>query len=197
LEETLRVIAGSAKGRRLASVPGEGTRAITDRVKESLFNLIGPSIVGVGVLDLFAGTGSVGIEALSRGAACVTFVDVAHSAIQTITRNLRETGLEDRAVVIRGDSFHYVKHYAGPPYDLVYIAPPQYRDLWADALLTVEGTSILSPRGLVVVQIHPKEERALALKAIEQTHKRQYGSTVLCFYKPIRAPAAEDDHGSS
>ncbi|MGC9360995.1 MAG: 16S rRNA (guanine(966)-N(2))-methyltransferase RsmD, partial [Anaerolineae bacterium] len=155
LEVTLRVIAGSAKGRKLVPVPGQGTRPITDRVKESLFNLIGPSIVGVRVLDLFAGTGSVGIEALSRGAAHVTFVDLAHPAIQTIERNLRETGLKDRAMVIQDDAFHYVKHYAGDPYDLVYIAPPQYRDLWDEALVAVDAANILSPRGLVVAQIHP------------------------------------------
>ena len=193
----MRVIAGSAKGRKLAPVPGQGTRPITDRVKESLFNLIGPSIGGVRVLDLFAGTGSVGIEALSRGAAHVTFVDLAHAAIKTMERNLHETRFEDRAVVIQDDAFRYVKHYAGTPYDLVYIAPPQYRDHWAEALLAVDATDILSPRGLTVVQIHPKEEHPVVLKALEQTHKRQYGSTLLCFYKPIVPSATEATHDPS
>lgn len=184
----MRVIAGSAKGRKLSPVPGEGTRPVTDRVKESLFSLIGSSIVGVRVLDLFAGTGSVGIEALSRGAAHVTFVDKARAAIKTVERNLRETQLEKRAVVIHGDAFRYVKHYAGDPYDLVYIAPPQYEDLWADALVAVDGADVLAPRGLIVVQIHPKEEHNVALTTLERTHRRQYGSTLLCFYKPIEDP---------
>lgn len=180
----MRVIAGTAKGRRLSPVPGEGTRPVTDRVKESLFNLIGSSIEGVRVLDMFAGTGSVGIEALSRGAAHATFIDKARAAVTTVERNLRETGLEDKAWVIHGDAFHYVAHHEGEPYDLVYIAPPQYEDLWADALMTVDGAEVLAPRGLVVVQIHPKEDHAVPLNRLERTHQRRYGSTLLLFYKP-------------
>ncbi len=180
----MRVIAGSAKGRRLSPVPGEGTRPVTDRVKESLFNLIGSSIEGVRVLDLFAGTGGVGIEALSRGAAHATFVDKARAAVRTVERNLRETGLEDKAWVIHGDAFHYVAHHNGEPYHLVYIAPPQYEDLWAKAIVAVDDTDILAPRGLVVVQIHPKEDHHVALTRLERTHERRYGSTLLLFFKP-------------
>ncbi len=158
---------------------------------------MGSSIVGVRVLDMFAGTGSVGIEALSRGAAHVTFVDVAHAAIKTVERNLRETQLEDGALVIQGDALGYVKHYDGIPYDLVYVAPPQYRGLWAEALVAIDDGDVLAPRGLVVVQIHPKEEHTVALKTLEQTHKRQYGSTLLCFYKPISHSPAEDAYDPS
>ena len=88
----LRVIAGTARGRRLRAVPGDITRPITDRTKESLFNIIGSDIVGAGFIDLFAGTGSVGIEALSRGAKYVRFVDFHQSAIQTVKSNLEHTG---------------------------------------------------------------------------------------------------------
>ncbi len=186
----MRVIAGTAKGRRLVPVPGEGTRPVTDRVKESLFNLIGSSIVGVRVLDLFAGTGAVGIEALSRGAAHATFVDKARAAVRTVERNLRETGLEDRAWVIHGDAFSHVRHHDGEPYDLVYIAPPQYQDLWADALLAVDAGDVLAPRGLVVVQIHPKEDHPVTLTRLERTHERRYGSTELVFFKPSEASDA-------
>src|SRR3990172_11140026 len=100
----LRVISGKARGRRLRSVPGDLTRPITDRAKESLFNILGSDIDGAVVLDLFAGTGSVGIEALSRGAARARFIDQQRQAIETIHFNLSATGLEASAEVLRQDA---------------------------------------------------------------------------------------------
>ncbi|MEK6222276.1 MAG: 16S rRNA (guanine(966)-N(2))-methyltransferase RsmD [Chloroflexota bacterium] len=97
----LRVISGKAKGRRLSLVPGESTRPITDRVKESLFNIIQPDISGCTFLDLFAGTGSVGIEALSRGAELVRFVDNNQSAIATIKDNILIAGFYEQAEVLQ------------------------------------------------------------------------------------------------
>ncbi|MER3469301.1 MAG: 16S rRNA (guanine(966)-N(2))-methyltransferase RsmD, partial [Thermoflexus sp.] len=99
----MRVISGSAKGRRLKSLPGAGTRPIADRVKTALFDILGASVVGARVLDLFAGTGSVGIEALSRGAAEAVFVEKDPRAVRVLRENLQRTGLADRARVVRGD----------------------------------------------------------------------------------------------
>jgi 16S rRNA (guanine966-N2)-methyltransferase len=92
----MRVISGKAKGRKLRSVPGDTTRPITDRVREALFNIIGPDIEGATLLDLFAGTGSVGIEALSRGAKFVLFIDKNRHPITTIMTNLKDTDLRKR-----------------------------------------------------------------------------------------------------
>src|SRR6478609_7985469 len=105
----MRVVAGSAKGRQLLLVPGSGTRPIMDRVKESLFDILRPRISGMRVLDLFAGSGSVGIEALSQGAAHCTFIDLGHQAVATIKRNLATTGFSDRADVRNTDAFGYLR----------------------------------------------------------------------------------------
>ena len=180
----MRVIAGSAKGTPLASVPGESTRPITDRVKEALFDILGPSIVGARVLDLFAGTGAVAIEALSRGAAQAVLVERDRRALATIRRNLAATRLADRAVVVAGDAFAYLARPPAEPFDLVYIAPPQYKRLWVRALQAIDRPGYLAPGGLVVVQVFPKEDEPVALQHLERSDERRYGSTLLIFYQP-------------
>src|SRR5215468_4607133 len=120
----MRVIAGTAKGRHLKLVPGEGTRPIMDRVKEALFNILGDNIRGSTFLDLYAGTGSVGIEALSRGAEYAAFVENARPASKTIEENLKITGLGDRAEIIRMDVREYLRQKSHNPFEYVYVAPP-------------------------------------------------------------------------
>ena len=183
----MRVITGAAKGHRLKSVPGDDTRPITDRVKEALFSILGGSIVGARVLDLFAGTGAVGIEALSRGAAEVVFVDKSPAALRTMRANLQHTRLLDRATVLRADAFKYLAGPIEAPFDLVYIAPPQYKGLWIDVLHAldtcpawlVQGSEI---SGIAIVQIHPREYQALSLGSLVEYDQRKYGNTLLCFY---------------
>ena len=193
----MRVIAGVAKGRRLLPVPGEGTRPITDRVKESLFDILGGDIEGARLLDLFAGTGSVGIEALSRGAERVVFVDNARKAIETLRRNLQATGLTEGAEVVQGDAFRFLeRETGGQSYHYVYVAPPQYRDIWAKALLALDAGALVAPDGIVIVQIHPKEYHPVETRRLRQTDERRYGSTLLLFYEPAEAaegaPAADE-----
>ncbi len=181
----MRVIAGSAKGRTLYSVPGDSTRPITDRVKSALFSILTSqdAIVGQRFLDLFGGTGAVGIEALSRGAAHVVFCERNRRAVETLLRNLEHTGVQLRAEIVRGDAFAYVQHYAGPPFDLVYVAPPQYQGAWEKALQLIDRhPGVLAAAGQVVVQIHPKEEKDLPLHALQLSDRRQYGSTRLLFF---------------
>ena len=181
----MRVIAGSAKGTPLQAVPGTGTRPISDRVKESLFNILGGQVEGARVLDLFAGTGSVGIEALSRGAEQATFVEKHSKAAGIIRANLQRTRLQARGTVVQNDVFRFL---SGPPtpFDLVYIAPPQYQGLWLKALLAIDANpGWLEPAGQVVVQIFPKELEAARLAFLEMADQRQYGSTLLCFYEPL------------
>jgi len=184
----MRVIAGSAKGRRLSSVPGTSTRPITDRVKESLFNILGAFVVDARVLDLFAGTGSVGIEALSRGAALAVFVERDRRARQVVQRNLELTGLAGRGQVVGDDVFHYVARPPAAPFDLVYVAPPQYQGLWEQTLRAIDRTGVTGEDGLVVAQIHPKEYVDLALQQMRLEDQRRYGSTMLCFYRLVTIP---------
>ena len=179
----MRVIAGLAKGRRLVSVPGSGTRPITDKVKGALFDILSRDIEGAGFLDLFAGTGSVGIEALSRGASRVVFVERARKAVATMRKNLEITGLAERAEIIHGDAFRFIGRAAPDPcFEYIYVAPPQYRDLWAKILLALDGKTMLTPDGLVIVQIHPKEFHDIDLSHLGLVRERRYGSTMLRFY---------------
>jgi 16S rRNA (guanine966-N2)-methyltransferase len=185
----MRVIAGSAKGRRLQSVPGDVTRPITDRVKESLFNIFGDFVIEARVLDLFAGTGAVGIEALSRGASEAVFIEKAWVALRTIRENLERTGLAGRAMVRRGDAFKYLSGPVEAPFDLIYVAPPQYQGLWAAALTALDerpewlATYPSGASGIVVVQIHPRERGELPLRNLAEYDQRKYGSTLLRFYE--------------
>src|SRR5512142_1808357 len=181
---TLRVISGKAKGRKLKSVPGDTTRPITDRVKEALFNIIAGDVIDSNWWDLFAGTGAVGIEALSRGAAFVRFSDSNRVPIETIKFNVEHCGLKSQAEVRRADAFTSL---ASPPdrkFEYIYIAPPQYQEMWSKTLeLADEHIGWLSEDGWVIAQIDPKEYKSLRLEALEEFEQRRYGSTLLVFYE--------------
>lgn len=180
----LRVISGKARGRRLRSVPGDATRPITDRAKESLFNILGPDIAGASVLDLFAGTGSVGIEALSRGAKRVRFIDQQRQAIETIRANLTATDLEAGSEVLRQNAFSMLEAATDCRFDYVFIAPPQYKEMWQRALLALDRRADwLSEDGWVIVQIHPVEYQALELQNLGEFDQRRYGSVLFVFYE--------------
>ena len=180
----MRVISGSAKGIRLASVPGKSTRPITDQVKEALFNILGPSIYEKTMLDLFGGTGAVGIEALSRGAKYVRFIDTQSQAIETIKTNLIQTNLSEKAKVIRQDAFKVLASTPDCTFDYIYIAPPQYKDLWARSLrLLDQKIDWLDRAGWGIIQIDPLEYQEIELANLVMFDQRRYGSTQLVFYE--------------
>lgn len=181
----VRVIAGEAKGRRLRPVPGTGTRPITDRAKSALFSILGDDVRDSRFLDLFAGTGQVGIEALSRGASEAVFVERARLAVRTIRENLAHTRLVEQAEVLQADVFHYLAR-TPEPFDIVFIAPPQYQGLWSRALIALDGKiGWLASVAQVVVQIHPREYSALDLDRLALFDQRSYGGVMLCFYEEI------------
>jgi len=180
----LRVISGSARGRKLKSVPGDTTRPITDRVKESLFNILAGDVVGSTWWDLFAGTGAVGIEALSRGASFVRFSDLNRLPIETIKWNLEHCKFTANAKVRRGDAFSMLAAQADKQFEFIYIAPPQFKDLWSRALLALdENPGWLTETGWAIVQIAPREFRELELINLEEVDRRKYGSTLLVFFE--------------
>jgi 16S rRNA (guanine966-N2)-methyltransferase len=186
----MRVIAGSSKGIPLQAVPGSGTRPISDRVKEAVFSILGDGVIGAWVLDLFAGTGSVGIEALSRGAARAVFVEKHSRAADIIKANLAHTRLQANARIVKADVFKFLASQA-EPFDLIYIAPPQYQDLWLKTLLALDANpGWLQPHGQIVVQIFPKEFQPVELANLQLADQRKYGSTLICFY------TAQDRAGS-
>jgi 16S rRNA (guanine966-N2)-methyltransferase len=179
----LRVIAGSARGQRLSAVPGDITRPITDRVKESLFNILAQDIHQASFWDLFAGTGAVGIEALSRGAGFVRFVDQHHVAVKTIRTNLEKTKLAPAAEVLPMDAFAALQQPVDRKFDYIYIAPPQYKTLWLKALQMVDARpEWLNEYAWVIVQIDPTEDEPVDVKTLVEFDRRRYGSTLLLFY---------------
>lgn len=180
----LRIIGGTAKGMKLRDVAGDSTRPITDMVKEALFNIIGPDIHNSTIWDLFAGTGSVSIEALSRGATFAKMTDNNRNAIETIRTNLLHTRMAEKAKVVKGDTLILLKHQADRQYDYIYVAPPQYKEIWSDTMkLLDENLDWLSEDGWIIVQIHPREYQALTLEHLEVFDERRYSNTLLVFYQ--------------
>lgn len=179
----MRVVAGTARGLRLQGPSSPGTRPISDRAKEALFNILGGRVEDAAFLDLFAGTGAVGIEALSRGAGSATFVEQDRAAVDDIRANLEHTRLTDNTTVVRHDVFRWLGGGRGP-YDVVYSGPPQWQELWARSLAAIDATpDLIAPGGVVVVQLDPKEEvDEPALGRLRLDDRRAYGKVLLRFY---------------
>ncbi len=179
-----RIISGTAGGLKIQPVPGNTTRPITDKVKEALFNIVGNKIFNASMLDLFGGTGSVGIEALSRGASYVRFVDNNKRAISTIVANLVHTKLEKNAQVIHHNAFKYLRQDVDRQFTFIYIAPPQFKKMWVEAILLLDNNSgWLESEGWVIIQISPVEYFPLNLVNFIEFRQNKYGSTSLVFYK--------------
>jgi 16S rRNA (guanine966-N2)-methyltransferase len=180
----LRIISGIARGMKLKDVPGDSTRPITDMVKEALFNIIGADIEESRIWDLFAGTGSVSLEALSRGAAFARLTDKNRYAILTILSNLEHTRLAENARVMRADVFTLLKARPNDAFDYIYVAPPQYKEMWIEALQLIDARpDWVKPDGWVIVQIHPREYKAQDLVNFELIDERKYSNTLLLFYE--------------
>lgn len=184
-----RIIAGKARGIRLQDVPGDITRPITDRVKEALFNILGVDIQEASLLDLFGGTGSVGLEALSRGASYVRFIDLHRAAIQTIRTNIERTHLSQGAEVFQTDAFAHLRQHPDRTFDFIFIAPPQYKGLWVQAMQVLESQPTwLDDQGWIIVQIDPVEYQAVESTHFVEIDQRRYGSTLLVFYETVQSP---------
>ena len=183
----MRVIAGSAKGRVLRPPRAAATRPITDRAKESLFSILAPRIPEARFLDLFAGTGSVGIEALSRGAAHATFIERSGPALAGLRHNLDITGLAARGEVIGRDVFGYLRG-APVPFDVIFVAPPQWHGLWPRAVTLLDREPGWLADGAVAVAQHdPAESVPLDLARLEQADERTYSRVRFTFFA-ARAP---------
>lgn len=182
----LRVIAGEHRGRKLATPPGRATRPTGDRVRESLFNLLGPAVDGARVLDLFAGSGALGIEALSRGAAHAVFVERNRDALRALRANVAALRLEGRCTILPGDAWDDSGAAAGP-FDLILADPP-----WGDEVeerVVAAAARRLSPGGMLVLEHparRPSPEPPFGLPVLKA---RRYGDTALTLY--VRGPREE------
>jgi len=185
----MRVVTGEAKGRKLKAPKTTGTRPIIDRVKTALFDILSNEVEDIRFLDLFAGTGSVGIEALSRGATQATFIEMSYPILKLIRENLQITGLADRAEVLHADAFKFLQAQGANEqrlYAIIYVAPPQYKDMAARALQLLDSSPLVSSGGLVIIQIATKEREgviAVPCRRLKLTDERRYGSTLLMFYR--------------
>lgn len=178
----MRVITGSARGCRLKELEGMETRPTTDRVKEGLFNIIQFDIEGRKILDLFAGTGQLGIECLSRGAVSAVFVDRRADAVKLIRDNLKATSLTDRARVVSGDSMEYLKANR-ETFDIIFLDPPYEAGLLEPAITHIAKFDILSPHGIIVAE-HPANMVLPALSAPYRLHRTyRYGKIGLTVYR--------------
>ena len=185
----MRVITGSARGRRLKELEGMETRPTTDRVKEGLFSALQFDIEGRRVLDLFAGTGQLGIECLSRGAVSAVFVERRPDAVKLIRENLRTTELQERARVVAGEAMAFLE--GGEKFDLVFLDPPYQSGLLEQALDKLTRFDILNPHGIIVAE-HPAERRLPPLPPpyrLRRTYR--YGKIAVSLYR--REPDLENE----
>lgn len=181
----MRIIAGTARGLRLKMVPGKHVRPTADRVKESLFHIIGPFFDGGWVLDLFAGTGALGLEALSRGMDRAVFVDRHRLSVETIRTNARLARLEDRAEIYQRDARAAIRVLArrGIHFRCVFVDPP-YREGWhVPVLEQLASSPILETNGVVVVESASDQKLPRSVGALCVTRELMYGDTAIRLYQ--------------
>lgn len=181
----LRVIAGELRGRRLVAPPGRSTRPTRGRIRESLFDLLAGTPEGARVLDLFAGSGALGIEALSRGASHAVFVESARAPLRALRENLATLGLASRSTVVAGDALDRSSASRGP-FDLV-LADPPYEDGWEQRLVD-ELAGRLAPGGVLALEHAADRPAPEAPSGLAIWKARRYGGTSLTLY--VRVPEA-------
>ncbi|HCJ66217.1 MAG TPA: 16S rRNA (guanine(966)-N(2))-methyltransferase RsmD [Elusimicrobia bacterium] len=188
---SIRIIAGEIKGRKIKSVKGRTVRPLLARVKKSLFDIISRKIKDALFLDLYAGTGSVGIEALSRGAKEVVFIDNDSQAVEIIEENLKQFGFEGRAEIIRKDVLRGLP--VEKKFDLIFIGPPYKLELILPTLKVISEKNSFAPDGWIICQHHFKEKLpeeyfspASSSGGYELFRREKYGDTILSFYRMKR-----------
>lgn len=181
----MRVVSGELKGRILKAVPGTSTRPTTDKVKESLFNMIGPYFSGGLGLDLFAGSGGLGIEALSRGLEKVIFVDREGKAIHIINENLKSCDLEDRAEVYRNDAVRALKAIQKREitFNYIFLDPPYKKQQLVKLLEMIEKEKLVHEDGVIVCEHASDIQLPEGIGALKQVRNEKYGIIGITLYK--------------
>ncbi len=178
----MRVISGTAKGVSLKTPSGMETRPTTDRVKEAVFSIIQFHIPGARILDLFGGTGQLGIEGLSRGANSAVFVDRREEACALIRENLRRTKLEGSARVVRSDYLTYLKR-TKEKFDIIFLDPPYVEDFLENSLIRITEIDILQSGGIIVAERPLGKEMSLNLPGFSKSRDYKYGNTLIAVYQ--------------
>ncbi len=205
----MRVVSGKLRGKRLGSFKGFDIRPTTDRVREALFSILATRIPlsGAGILDLFAGSGAVGIEALSRGAASVCFVDSDSASIKVIEKNLKACGLEGSAKILKRDASLAVQGLArrGDRFELIFLDPPYSSSLLTEVVYKIASNTLLSPEGLLVAETSKRAplfletgveaEAGAEVGNLRIDEVRSYGDTLLYLFSYAQQCAEEETKG--
>jgi 16S rRNA (guanine966-N2)-methyltransferase len=187
----MRIISGTLKGRKLFAPTGMSLRPTSDRVKESLFNILGNEVKGKIVLDLFAGTGNIGLEALSRGAKRVVFVEKDEDAFRCLRRNLTLCGMENRSDILRKDVFDAIDRLGGKKelFDLLFMDPPYERGLIQKTLRYVIQNKVYHDGSLLILEHNRRESLTDLPAAFKQVRQRKTGDTLISFLCPSSSPS--------
>ena len=183
----MRVISGLARGHKLFTYKGKDIRPTSDKVRESLFNILGPEVFGSFFLDLFAGSGAVGIEALSRGAVKAIFVDKDNKSKACIVKNLSKTRFHEKGEVFRGDVIDvlFSLNQKGHKYDYIFLDPPYKSDIISRVLSIVNDSELLKEEGIVIVEHSADNQNWLESANLIPIKNKCYGDTVLTFLKKV------------
>ncbi len=179
----MRIVAGSARGRTLKGPKGPGLRPTADRVRETLFNVLGQWLEGHAVLDLYAGTGALAFEALSRGASRAVLVDNGREALKLCRENAHDLGMESQVEIVAGSVEARTLARLRGPFHLVFADPPYAAQTPAGVLELVEQAGVVAPGGLLVVEHDKRVEAPPALGSLTQEDQRRFGDTTVTFYR--------------
>lgn len=181
----MRVISGKARGLKLDTPKNQDVRPTTDRVKESLFNMINSYIMDSNILDLFAGTGSLGIECLSRGAKNCVFVDKSKDSINIVRSNVKKARVENESTILNVDFKDAVKRLStqNQKFDVIFMDPPYYENMFIECLKSIDKFNLLDEDGIIVVEHDTKELFEDSIGRLNKSREKKYGNTTLTFYK--------------
>lgn len=182
----MRIIVGRLKGMKIEAPRGLLSRPPLAIIRESIFNILGSSVQGTSTLDLFAGSGSLGIEAVSRGAGRVHFVDSSRRCVEMISRNVERLGISDRCTVTRQDAVEFVRRYRGTPFDIVFVDPPFLSGKAGEVLPALQVSQAASEKTLVVARVH-RREQFFVPETYSLVKRRKFGESIVQFLegKPV------------
>lgn len=181
----MRVISGKVRGLKLNTPKNEDVRPTTDRVKESLFNMINAYIMDSDILDLFAGTGSLGIECLSRGSNRCVFVDKSKESIDIVKSNIKKARMDEQSTIMNIDFKNAIKTLGNKNerFDVIFMDPPYYKNMFIDALSAIDENNLIKDDGIIVVEHDTKNSFPDNIGKLYKSRDKKYGNTTLTFYK--------------
>lgn len=177
----MRIISGEHKGRRLVAGKKTKVRPTSDRVKESVFNILREEVAGKRILDLFAGAGSMGIEALSRGAESATFVDASFQSINVLKKNLKSLDLEGKSIVLRLDGLRALRKLE-QSFHMIFADPPYLKGFVQKVIDSVAGSEVLEGNGILILEHHKKEPCDFPQDKLDMFKQKRFGDTVISFF---------------